>query len=55
MSPASGSDAHVGPTRCVGPPYRSESQKPSATVSKPVEYDNVVTLPQTPQLIALLT
>ncbi|KAI5921314.1 uracil phosphoribosyltransferase-domain-containing protein [Camillea tinctor] len=45
----------VGPTQCVGPNYRSESQKPIATVSTEVEHDNVVILPQTPQLIALLT
>ncbi|KAK6075322.1 uracil phosphoribosyltransferase [Seiridium cupressi] len=45
----------LGPTKCVGPDYRSESQKPTATVSTQVKYDNVITLPQTPQLIALLT
>jgi uracil phosphoribosyltransferase len=45
----------VGPTQCVGPDYRTESQKPVATVSTEIEYDNVITLPQTPQLIALLT
>ncbi|KAK8137663.1 hypothetical protein PG984_003156 [Apiospora sp. TS-2023a] len=45
----------VSPTKCVGPEYRSESQKPVATVSTEIEYDNVITLPQTPQLIALLT
>lgn len=53
------SDAHggpqPGPIQCVGPDYRSASQKPTATVSKEVEYENVVTLHQTPQLIALLT
>ena len=45
----------TGPTQCVGPNYRAESQKPTATVSTEVEYENVITLPQTPQLIALLT
>ncbi|KAI0129265.1 uracil phosphoribosyltransferase [Hypoxylon sp. NC0597] len=45
----------AGPVQCVGPDYRSPSQKPIATVSKEVEHDNVITLPQTPQLIALLT
>lgn len=45
----------AGPTQCVGPDYRTESQKPTATVSTEVKYDNVITLPQTPQLIALLT
>lgn len=43
------------PTRCVGPDYRSEGQKPMATVSTGVNSENVVILPQTPQLIALLT
>jgi len=43
------------PSRCVGPDYRSEEQKPVATVSTAVEFDNVHVLPQTPQLIALLT
>ncbi|GJC88215.1 uracil phosphoribosyltransferase [Colletotrichum tofieldiae] len=50
-SSASGS----GPTQCVGPLYRSESQKPTATVSTEINSDNVIILPQTPQLIALLT
>lgn len=44
-----------GPTACVGPDYRAESQKPVATISKGVEFPTVTTLPQTPQLIALLT
>ncbi|KAL0944170.1 uracil phosphoribosyltransferase [Colletotrichum truncatum] len=44
-----------GPTQCVGPLYRSESQKPTATVSTEMNLDNVTILPQTPQLIALLT
>ncbi|KAK1717734.1 uracil phosphoribosyltransferase [Colletotrichum lupini] len=44
-----------GPTQCVGPSYRSESQKPTATVSTEIKLDNVVVLSQTPQLIALLT
>lgn len=43
------------PTRPVGPDYRSESQKPAATVSTPVDIETVTVLPQTPQLIALLT
>ncbi|RQM04878.1 hypothetical protein DH86_00002671 [Scytalidium sp. 3C] len=43
------------PTACVGPDYRSEKHKPTATVSTEVEFDNVHILPQTPQLIALLT
>ncbi|TQN74524.1 Uracil phosphoribosyltransferase [Colletotrichum shisoi] len=51
LKPASNS----GPTQCVGPLYRSESQKPTATVSTEVNSDNVIVLPQTPQLIALLT
>ncbi|KAK3308664.1 uracil phosphoribosyltransferase-domain-containing protein [Chaetomium strumarium] len=43
------------PTQCVGPDYRSESQKPTAAVSVGVEFDTVTVLPQTPQLIALLS
>ncbi|RYP56812.1 hypothetical protein DL771_011587 [Monosporascus sp. 5C6A] len=55
MDSSSKTRPQPGPTQCVGPDYRSESQKPIATVSTEVKYDNVVTLPQTPQLIALLT
>jgi hypothetical protein len=43
------------PAQGVGPDYHSESPKPTATVSTKVSYDNVIILPQTPQLIALLT
>lgn len=43
------------PTQCMGPEYRSEKHKPTATVSTQVDFDNVFTLKQTPQLIALLT
>lgn len=43
------------PAQCVGPEYRPEAEKPTATVSSQVSYDNVHILPQTPQLIALLT
>ncbi|KAJ9623617.1 Uracil phosphoribosyltransferase, synthesizes UMP from uracil [Taxawa tesnikishii (nom. ined.)] len=43
------------PTQCLGPEYKSESERPTATVSKHVEHDNVTVLEQTPQLIALLT
>ncbi|OJJ43704.1 hypothetical protein ASPZODRAFT_154228 [Penicilliopsis zonata CBS 506.65] len=43
------------PVQGVGPIYRPEAEKPAATVSKAVSYDNVHVLPQTPQLIALLT
>ncbi|KAK3378180.1 uracil phosphoribosyltransferase-domain-containing protein [Podospora didyma] len=39
----------------VGPDYRSESTKPTATISTPVPFDTVTILPQTPQLIALLS
>ena len=45
----------VSPAHCVGPDYRPDAQKPTATVSTKVEYEKVHTLPQTPQLIALLT
>ncbi|KAI9841915.1 MAG: Uracil phosphoribosyltransferase, synthesizes UMP from uracil [Sclerophora amabilis] len=39
----------------VGPTYKPDEQKPTATVSTNVAYENVHILPQTPQLIALLT
>ncbi|KAI1331927.1 uracil phosphoribosyltransferase-domain-containing protein [Xylariaceae sp. FL0255] len=55
MASAAGNRPKVAPTQCVGPDYRSESQKPIATVSTEVKYDTVTVLPQTPQLIALLT
>lgn len=53
--PAIAEKPKVAPTQGVGPDYRSESQKPTATVSTGVEFENVTILPQTPQLIALLT
>lgn len=43
------------PAQGVGPFYRPEGEKPTATVSKEVSFENVHVLPQTPQLIALLT
>lgn len=43
------------PTQTVGPDFRSQSEKPSATVSVEVPFENVHVLPQTPQLIALLS
>lgn len=43
------------PAQGVGPFYRPEDEKPTATVSKDISYENVHVLPQTPQLIALLT
>jgi uracil phosphoribosyltransferase len=45
----------TSPKQSVGPDYRDEKQKPTATVSTAVPFENVHTLPQTPQLIALLT
>lgn len=39
----------------VGPSYRPAEEKPTATVSRDVPHENVHVLPQTPQLIALLT
>lgn len=47
--------APKSPAQCLGPDYRPEKQKPTATVSTAVSFDNVHVLPQTPQLIALLT
>lgn len=43
------------PAKYVGPDYRPAEDKPTATVSIRVEHPNVHILPQTPQLIALLT
>lgn len=43
------------PSQCMGPEYRRESEKPTATVSTQVSHDNIHILPQTPQLISLLT
>ncbi|KAI4143523.1 MAG: hypothetical protein LQ341_002893 [Variospora aurantia] len=43
------------PAHSLGPEYRPKAQKPTATVSTEVAYDNAHILPQTPQLIALLT
>ncbi|SPN98863.1 probable uracil phosphoribosyltransferase [Cephalotrichum gorgonifer] len=43
------------PMQCVGPNYQADGQRPSATISKDVPFENVHVLPQTPQLIALLT
>ncbi|KAL8790870.1 MAG: hypothetical protein Q9195_006142 [Heterodermia aff. obscurata] len=48
-------DDATGPAHCLGPDYRPEEQKPTATVSTEIEYKNVHILPQTAQLIALLT
>lgn len=45
----------TAPADCVGPDYRPKTEKPTATVSTQISYDNVHILPQTPQLIALLT
>ena len=54
MAPKSRSGVE-SPALGVGPDYRPEEEKPTATVSKKVPYENVHILPQTPQLIALLT
>ncbi|KAH7122699.1 uracil phosphoribosyltransferase [Dendryphion nanum] len=43
------------PSESVGPEYRPATQKPTATVSTALSHKNVHILPQTPQLIALLT
>lgn len=45
----------TAPTRSVGPQFKSQSEKPTATVSVEVGLDNVKVLAQTPQLIALLS
>jgi len=46
---------HEPPARSVGPEYRPDTEKPTATVSEQVSHENVHVLPQTSQLIALLT
>ncbi|ORX91186.1 uracil phosphoribosyltransferase-domain-containing protein [Clohesyomyces aquaticus] len=43
------------PSQTVGPEYRPDTQKPTATVSTNLDHQNVHILAQTPQLIALLT
>lgn len=43
------------PKQSVGPDYRSDKLKPTATVSTEVPFETVHILPQSPQLIALLT
>lgn len=43
------------PALGVGPDYRPEHEKPTATVSRAVDVPTLHILPQTPQLIALLT
>ena len=48
-------DSPVPSADCVGPDYRPKAEKPTATVSTQVSHANVHILPQTPQLIALLT
>ena len=45
----------IAPAHRVGPYYRPDAQKPTATVSTQILYDNVHILPQTSQLLALLT
>ncbi|OXV08991.1 hypothetical protein Egran_03246 [Elaphomyces granulatus] len=48
-------EAITPPAQGVGPFYKPNEEKPTATVSKDASYENVHVLPQTPQLIALLT
>ena len=48
-------EAITSPAQGVGPFYKPDGEKPTATVSKDASYENVHVLPQTPQLIALLT
>ncbi|KAL2393325.1 Uracil phosphoribosyltransferase [Exophiala dermatitidis] len=48
-------DGVQSPAVGVGPAYRPAEEKPTATVSRDVPHENVHVLPQTPQLIALLT
>ena len=48
-------DEEKPPSKCLGPNYRADGDKPIATVSKQIAHENVHVLPQTPQLISLLT
>jgi len=48
-------EAVPSPAQGVGPLYAPDGEKPTATVSQIVPHENVHILPQTPQLIALLT
>lgn len=43
------------PSKCVGPEYKDSKDLPTATVSTEIPHDNVHILPQTSQLISLLT
>ena len=43
------------PSKCVGPEYKDSKDLPTATVSTEIDHANVHILPQTPQLISLLT
>ena len=55
MASISRANGVQSPALNVGPSYRPEEEKPTATVSRDVHQENVHVLPQTPQLIALLT
>ncbi|KAK5108283.1 Uracil phosphoribosyltransferase, synthesizes UMP from uracil [Meristemomyces frigidus] len=46
---------HRAPSGHLGPSYKPTEEQPSATISTQVKLANVTILPQTPQLIALLT
>jgi len=48
-------DLDRAPSDHLGPSYKPAEEKPTATVSTKLSHDNVTILPQTPQLIALLT
>ncbi|EMF12226.1 PRTase-like protein [Sphaerulina musiva SO2202] len=52
---ATGSPIIRGPSQQLGPNYRASEDKPTATVSTVPKINNLHILPQTPQLIALLT
>ncbi|KAJ1704918.1 uracil phosphoribosyltransferase [Aspergillus flavus] len=44
-------EAIPSPAQGVGPIYRPDGEKPTATVSKDIPYENVHVLPQTPHMI----
>ncbi|GIZ47343.1 hypothetical protein CKM354_001043700 [Cercospora kikuchii] len=54
-SSGTGSPIIRGPSQQLGPTYRAAEQKPTATVSTVPKINSLHILPQTPQLIALLT
>lgn len=55
MASNSQNDLSRAPSKCVGPEYKDSKDLPTATVSTEIPHANVHILPQTSQLISLLT